>query len=278
MRSMDKLKRQGGFTLVEVSILLTVVVILSATIAPVMSGAVASARTTAARSDITAIASALQAFLEDIGCVFVPQNQGGAETSSGRAGRARSSSVVVAPMQSAPTQPPAAGNDDARVVSEALAASACSAENVCTGDAVEILVSAGDIPALGPEGDEFWVDPPDGEWVDFLEYYLISNTPGDDAGRRFPTLEDCGDVIVDLFSGVRAWQGAYVAIGGGDPWGNRYAINTYLLTQTDGADVVILSAGPDQEIDSQFYMDGFVPGDDDIATVFSTGPTEVPGR
>jgi len=275
---MDKLNKERGFTLVEVSILLTVVVILSATIAPVMSGAVASARLSAARSEMIAISGALQAFLDDIGCVFVPQNQGGGESGSLRGGRARSDSLVIAPMQSAPTQPPSNASSTSRTVSDALSASACSAPSVCSGDAVEVLVSAGDIPALGPEGDEFWVDPPDGEWVDFLEYYLISNTPGDDAGRRFPTLEDCGDVVADLFSGVRAWQGAYLNVGAGDPWGNRYAISTYLLTQTTGEDVVILSAGPDQEIDSQFYMDGFVPGDDDLALIFSTGPTEVPGR
>ncbi len=278
MRRMDKLNNQRGFTLVEVSILLTVVVILSATIAPVMSGAVASARLSAARTEMAAISSALRAFLDDIGCVFVPQNQGDGETRSSRGGRARGDTLVIAPMQSAPVQPPSSAGSNSRAFSAALGASACSAENVCTGDAVEILISAGDIPALGPEGDDFWVDPPDGEWVDFLEYYLISNTPGDDAGRRFPTLEDCGDLITDLFSGVRAWQGAYLNVGAGDPWGNRYAISTHLLTQTTGEDVVILSAGPDQEIDSQFYMDGFVPGDDDLALIFSTGPTEVPGR
>jgi len=278
MRSMDKLQNQRGFTLVEVSILLTVVVILSATIVPVISGAVDSARLSAARLEMTALAEALQAFLDDIGCVFVPQNQGEGEGRSPRGGRARNDSVVIAPMQSSPSQPPTGVVSSSRALSAALGASACSAPSVCTGDAVEILISAGDIPALGPEGDEFWVDPPDGEWVDFLEYYLISNTPGNDAGRRFPTLEDCGDVIADLFSGVRAWQGAYLNVGAGDPWGNRYAINTHLLTQTTGEDVVILSAGPDQEIDSQFYMDGFVPGDDDLALIFSTGPTAVPGR
>jgi type II secretory pathway pseudopilin PulG len=278
MRSMDKLKNQRGFTLVEVSILLTVVVILSATITPVMSGAIDSARLSAARAEMVAISWALQAFLDDIGCVFVPQNQGDGESRSSRGGRARSDSLVIAPTQSAPAQPPTGSGSHSRALSATLGASACSAPSVCTGDAVEILISAGDIPALGPEGDDFWVDPPDGEWVDFLEYYLISNTPGDDAGRRFPTLDDCGDVIADLFSGVRAWQGAYLNVGAGDPWGNRYAISTHLLTQTTGEDVVILSAGPDLEIDSQFYMDGFVPGDDDLALIFSTGPTEVPGR
>ena len=75
-----------------------------------------------------------------------------------------------------------------------------------------------------------------------------------------------------------AGGGAYLNLGHGDPWGNRYAANVYFLSQTDGIDVVVLSAGPDQEIDSSFAMDGFVPGDDDIAVLFSTGPDSVPGR
>lgn len=280
MRSMDKLERQRGFTLVEVSILLSVIVILSATIAPVMGGVMDAARLNAARSDMTAIAQALQAFLDDISCVFVPQNNTAGADRQGRSGggRGRSSSVVVAPTEVPPTMPPTGDDSGAMRFSAALAASACSAGSVCSGDAVEIMVSAGDVPAEGPEAGSDWLDSPDGRWVDFLEYYLISNTPGDDASRGFPTLEDCGDVVADLFNSLRAWQGAYLNVGAGDPWGNRYAVNTYLLTQTTGEDVVILSAGPDEEIDSPFYMDGFVAGDDDIALIFSSGPTEVPER
>ncbi|NKB87548.1 MAG: hypothetical protein GKS06_04955 [Acidobacteria bacterium] len=275
---MDKLRNDRGFTLVEVSILLTVVVILSATLAPVMSGAMASARMTSARADMMTIATALQAFLDDIGCVFVPQNNtGSGDSPTSRIGRSRSDGVVVAPTQIPPTMPPPNGAAGG-AISAAISASVCAAPNVCSGDAVELLVTSGDIPALGPEGDELWLTPPDGQWVDFMEYFLVSNTPGDDSGRRFPTLADCGDAIVDLFEGIRAWQGAYMGAGAGDPWGNRYAINTHLLTQTTGEDIVILSAGPDQEIDSTFYMDGFVPGDDDVVMVFSAGPAEVPGR
>ncbi len=36
-------------------------------------------------------------------------------------------------------------------------------------------------------------------------------------------------------------------------------------------DVVVISAGPDEEIDSRFTMDGFVPGDDDIICLVSRG-------
>ena len=48
-------------------------------------------------------------------------------------------------------------------------------------------------------------------------------------------------------------------------------INTALLRSDTGEDVVVLSAGPDQEVDSRFSMDGFVPGDDDVALLFAGG-------
>ena len=187
---------ERGFTLVEVSILLTVVVVLSAVIAPVLSSTLADAREEAARMEMTAIAKALRSFLDDIGCFFVPQHDGGDD--GWRRARA-----VRAPAQ-APPRLPTAGGGRGRVASAAYAASPCAAGNVCSGDPVEILVSAGDIPSLGPSGD-------------------------------------------------------------------RYMVNTALLARDTGEDVVILSAGPDQEVDSAFFMDGFVAGDDDLALLFSSG-------
>jgi len=247
-----------GFTLVEVSILLTVVVILSATIAPVLSGLVADTRDSAARTEMAAIAQALQRFLDDIGCDFVPQHDGGEN---------HRAPTVLAPRLVPPEMPPGPGSGSARRASAAWASAPCSVTNICSGDPVEILVSAGDTPSLGPSGAEEWVSSPDLEWVDFLEYYLVSNTPGNDPSRAFPTLADCFDPLAS----VQAWRGAYLNVGNGDPWGNRYMINTALLARDTGQDVVILSAGPDQEVDSQFFMDGFVPGDDDIALIFSSG-------
>ncbi len=254
---------ERGFTLVEVSILLTVVVVLSAVIAPVLSSTLADAREEAARMEMTAIAKALRSFLDDIGCFFVPQHDGGDD--GWRRARA-----VRAPAQ-APPRLPAAGGGRGRVASAAYAASPCAAGNVCSGDPVEILVSAGDIPSLGPSGAREWVEPPDGEWVDFLEYFLVSNTPGGDPSRALPTVADCPDPVGRHWGQMRAWRGAYLNVGAGDPWGNRYMVNTALLARDTGEDVVILSAGPDQEVDSAFFMDGFVAGDDDLALLFSSG-------
>lgn len=254
-------KQEHGFTLVEISILLSVVVVLSAVIAPVLSRSVADTKLAAAKAELGAISQALRQFLDDIGCEIVPQNRG---SGSHRAGRA-----VQAPFTPPPLAPPTSDSGD---LARAQASwGRCSAGAICNSDPVELLVSAGDIPALGPDGDDEWVLPPDGANVDFLEYYLISNTPGDERSRAFPTPEECADPLSARFHDVRAWRGAYLNVGHGDPWGNRYMINTVFLDGIASEDVVILSAGPDQEVDSDFAVDGFVPGDDDIALLFSTG-------
>lgn len=265
MKRIDKLYTQRGFTLVEVSILLTVVVILSAAMTPVLSSMVSDTRDTVVRAEMVAISEALQQFLEDLGCSFVPQNNESASASARRGG------VVSAPFVAPPTAPPSSDGGLAQRAATVRASLPCSVTNVCSGDPVELLVSTGDTPALGPGAEDDWVSPVDREWVDFLEYYLISNTPGNDRTRAFPDLDDCGVPLAGTLAAVRAWRGAYLNVGGGDPWGNRYMINTALLVGNSGGDVVVLSAGPDQEVDSAFNMDGFVPGDDDIALLFSAG-------
>ena len=78
------------------------------------------------------------------------------------------------------------------------------------------------------------------------------------------------------------WRGGYLSTATGpDPWGNRYAVNVgFLKPSTTTAisnitagfatsdyprlDVFVLSAGPDEEIDTRSAQDGAVPGDDDI--------------
>ena len=48
-----------------------------------------------------------------------------------------------------------------------------------------------------------------------------------------------------------------------DPWGNRYAINSE-WTNGGPEDVVVFSAGPDEEIDSAYAANGLTAGDDDL--------------
>lgn len=252
--------RQAGFTLVEVSVMLSVLVILSAMIAPVISNTLASTRLAAAHSEMAVLAQALQAFLQDIGCEIVPQNRDGASPATG---------IVTAPTVAPPSAPPTGTSGAAMQALVAAASTACTEAEICDGPIVELLISAGDIPALGPGGDEEWVQPPDGQAIDFIEFFLVTNRPGNDADRRFPTPDDCG--LFDPLAGTPAWQGAYSSIGAGDPWGNRYMINTAFLLTGEIEDVVVLSAGPDEEVDTAFAQDGLVAGDDDLILLFNKG-------
>ena len=135
---------------------------------------------------------------------------------------------------------------------------------------VDLLVGDGDIPELGPDGSQLWTRVVDFADVDFIENHLVTNTPGGNPEH-----------------GYRGWAGAYLTPPvNPDPWGNRYMVNVKYLWQgcphTDSRcggsckggyvyDVVVLSAGPDEEVDSAYTLDGFVPGDDDVICLVSRG-------
>jgi hypothetical protein len=123
------------------------------------------------------------------------------------------------------------------------------------GTHVEILVSDGDIPReVSATGNVEWQRPVDnaGGLVDFIERHLITNNPRGNVANDYPTV------------GGNRWRGAYLSAPvDSDPWGNRYAVNVEFLTGGN-EDVVVFSAGPDEEIDSAFSQNGLAPGDDDL--------------
>jgi hypothetical protein len=124
------------------------------------------------------------------------------------------------------------------------------------GATVEMLVGDGDIP-VSAIGATIWddvVNPAAGTQVDFLERHLVTNTPG--GAGAYTT------------GGGNPWRGAYIdAPIDPDPWGNRYAVNVNYLRTSTANDVFVLSAGPDEEIDTAFTQNGAVPGEDDIIAV-----------
>jgi hypothetical protein len=110
------------------------------------------------------------------------------------------------------------------------------------GVKVQLVVGDGDIPAdVSGTGSATWQSAVNNTTVDYLERHLISNTPGGTGAYTTAV--------------ANSWRGAY--LNGPldpDPWGNRYMVNSLYLG-TGGAnnnDVVVLSAGPDEEIDSPF--------------------------
>lgn len=193
----------AGFTLVEVSAILSVLAILSAILLPQIRGFIHSAQRVRANSDLQTICNSMILFMRDVG----PQ-----------------------------------------------------ALSIDTGDENELrlLVSSGDIPEMSQDGDNRWLQPADGHAVDFLDNYLITNTPGGDPGRRLPTPADpdCGRF---------AWRGSYLSGPlGTDPWGNRYMINIEFLRAGSYEDVVVYSAGPNEKVQTEYARDGLLPGGDDL--------------
>jgi len=165
---------------------------------------------------------------------------------------------------------------------------------------VNILVGDGDIPDLGLEGDNRWVQRVDFHFVDFMEYHLITNRPGNNPDRAYRTPLDLAKGANDFpgdpmfardesggFNADFAWRGPYVSSSiDADPWGNRYMANVGYLDSCAEFfanhepeflgftyDVIVMSSGPDEEVDTAFERDGLVPGDDDIAYLVSAnGP------
>jgi hypothetical protein len=124
---------------------------------------------------------------------------------------------------------------------------------------VEMLVSDGDIPReLSASGNASWQQPTNltTGLVDFLENHLVQNQPrGNPANAYNPP------------GPATEWRGAYLTSPvDPDPWGNRYAANVQFLgASTD--DVVVFSAGPDEEVDSVYQANGLTPGDDDLVVL-----------
>jgi type II secretory pathway pseudopilin PulG len=126
------------------------------------------------------------------------------------------------------------------------------------GTRVEILVSDGDIPReVSATGSAEWQRPVDniGGLVDFLERHLVTNNPRGNPANAYST------------GGGDAWRGAYLTAPiDPDPWGNRYAVNTEFYVGGND-DVVVLSAGPDEQIDSLYEDNGLNADDDDLVVL-----------
>jgi type II secretory pathway pseudopilin PulG len=249
-------RREDGFTLVEVTIILLVLVILSTIMLPQLGNFNRLARYVKVKEDLGALCASFKKFLDEV-MVNGPFEQPGGG---------------VAP----PEWP------------------------------IGLLVGPGSAPAINPSVDhktEFgdWSsDAPDDvgtisvetdvrgfQVVDFmtdrLENHLQRNDPmgygGSSYWDRYKNVID--DPSVGAFFG---WRGPYFDQITSDPWGTRYAINTFGLHYSDrgyhfSSAVVCYSAGPNKAADSGFNQPmgedpfGWVTGGDDmIAILTAMGP------
>ena len=131
--------------------------------------------------------------------------------------------------------------------------------------------------------------------IDTLANHLIHNTPQNetDQGARTPANMVDGDSSSTIRGGLRfdppsgqgfnsmfAWRGPYLSDAvDPDPWGNRYMVNVFALYHPQGDDsdgfasaVVCYSAGADEEVDTNFNQPaGWTTGDDDYAALVTAG-------
>lgn len=246
-----RIKGMRGWTLIELTIILVVLSIICAILAPTIGRYVHWAKINRAREDVQAIGNMMSLLLFETAMEYFHRN--------GNDGNF-------------PLGPPA--KTDA--------------------NRVELLIGDGDIPDITPAINATywgmqWLATPG---VDTIENHFTTNTPSSDPNNRYRTVIDMG--IESEF----AWRGPYMTAPIiADPWGNRYMSNVAFLDPRpedptvvyDGLPIVIgnqlewavqptivLSAGPDETVDTRFYMPnglpgGYAIGNDDIGFVVSPG-------
>ena len=230
-------------SLVEVTIILAVLAILTAVAAPAIGSYMNDASAAKGKKDVEAIGAALSRMLSDTGETFVLRDGNGA--------------------------------------------TAADAPSRAAANRVDLLVSAGAVPAVGVtrlSGSPDWgaaVVAASG--VQRLEYFLVENTPSGTSANAYRTAANMnvlGNFDPDsgaTFNSEFGWRGAYLPGQiGPDPWGRRYAVNVEFLARALGAgpsgnvnDVFVVSAGPNGMTDTRFDIDGVTAGGDDIIFVVS---------
>lgn len=258
-------RKEAGFTLVEVTVILLVLVILSSILLVQIGGFNRQARYAKVKEDIGAICTAIAAYLTDIGeSSFWNHGWGDPDTPD------RTWPVGLLVGDGDTPDANSFGNVHNAELWRGVTGSYFSVESDFHFDTFRFT-------------------------IDTLANHLIHNTPQDEPfqGARTPAAMIDGDTSSNIAGGLRfdppsgqgfnsmfAWRGPYIndAVGP-DPWGNRYMANVFALYHPQGEDsdgfasaVVCYSAGADEEIDTSFNQPGgWVTGDDDHAALVSAG-------
>jgi type II secretory pathway pseudopilin PulG len=230
---------------VEATVILGVMSVLAAMMAPSIRGYVLNAQQVAAKHDVEEIGGALARMLTDVGEAWIARDGNGA----------------------AATNPPLH----------------------TAANRVDLLVSDGRTPSIysgatRSSGSPDWDAAVNDTTVQDLDYFLVSNTPSNAAGNAYRTATNMSVAAefdpddAATFNAPHAWRGAYLPGPiGPDPWGNRYAVNVEYLAKALGAgpsgnvnDVIVLSAGNNNLIETRYDTDG-AAGGNDILHVVSGG-------
>ncbi|NKB87562.1 MAG: hypothetical protein GKS06_05025 [Acidobacteria bacterium] len=253
-------RRQAGFTLVEVTIILLVLVILSTIMLPQLGNFNRLARRVTAVEDVGAICASVKKWLDEV-MLSGPwvQPGGGLQNPQDPIG------LLVGPG----TTP---------VIGNGLAGATPRASNDIW-DAPAVAIDAFTVSTDGVVPQTVAFD------TDLLFHHLQMNNPQGisvDIEDRYKNIAELPEVGAWF-----GWRGPYFNELNPDPWGGRYSVNTFGLHSAQGGEiddiystaVVCISFGPDhttQTLANQpIVIDpyGFVIGGDDIAAVLSgVGP------
>jgi len=258
---------QRGFTLVEVTVILLVLVILSAILLPNLGGFNRLARFVRVKEDLGALCASVARYVEDTGELSFWQW-------GGRDGGGMGSDT---PDRTSPVGLLIGDGDTPEFGGEASRESWALSYLESFSEPTDIFGSAVDFR------------------VDTFANHLIHNTPlGNATGaHRLPSdmLNGANSAGIPAgllfdsaagqgFNSMFAWRGPYISDRvEADPWGNRYMANVfgqYVPAGVDsdgfGTGVVCYSAGPDEAIDTDFNQPGgWFTGDDDITALMSAG-------
>ena len=248
---MRKWNSERGMSLVEATIILMVLAILTAVIAPSAGDYINEARGVKAKEDVEALGTGLARMLRDTGKTCVAVAGGTACTVTNKVEMLISGSTS------------AANASNAEIDAAALGVTATSA-GITAGSASAATLNWGGAAANRPAN------------VQTFDRHLVTN------GVSYSAVSFTGG------GGPRAglgWRGAYVAGPVGlDPWGRKYQANAVFLgiatdstvaTTTDeggkeggwNRDALVISAGANGLVETPFDTDGNAGAGDDVIYV-----------
>jgi type II secretory pathway pseudopilin PulG len=248
------MNNERGITIIETTVVLSVLFILAGVMSPIVSEMTTTARAVKAKNDASMIATGLINLQKDLGGDAL--GYGGAAVASAMSALSARSAAPSTPAMAdvLATGGDEPGTDDPP---EVVAASAPPLFNFLRGATVS---AAGPERGVERPGRRRWF-----ERVDSLDAHLRSN----ERGYRYRRPGEYG-----------GWNGPYVSAEvKGDPWGNQYVINTRWLdggsTAADSQGrprraVFVVSAGNNGIIETPFeqsIVDAKAYGDDIVIRI-----------
>ncbi len=234
-----RLSGQHGMSLVEATIILAVLAIVSGVVAPSINDYMQDARLTKAREDVQALGSALTRMLKDTGETMTLLS--GAVSGSAGPSHALANRVTML-----------VGDGDVPAVTGSVVGTSTTDWNSLTSDASPKIVRT-------------------------IASQVVLNTPAYRNLTNMSVAANFDPSGGQTVNSEFGWRGPYLSGPvDPDPWGHRYAINTEFLGRISGAsqtqfdnDVFALCAGPDGEADTPFAGSATSPSDDDIIYLIS---------